>query len=276
LAEFLAMPVSTKVTAANPPGRKISKSTSRKKRTKLNRPLTKKEKEDGYGVFKLPSNFSMIEEGTILEPYGEHTHTLVYLHHLDSDESVLVGNKWWFNGIKGLRLVFPRAPFHKSDYYEETLRLWFDYQNNHHNDMNTISDTIDRIVDVVKEQCDYLSPDRVFLGGYSQGAVMAFHCLMDPRLPPLGGFVSTSGCIMHQTKLCRNQLHTPIHFDIPALDHIYPSSRTVRQVKNLVDNEFTNVQHILHKKKKHEAWEQRLWVQRFLTDVMSRTRRHLL
>jgi len=260
------MTVSTKVTKT------IGKSTSKTKKTKLNRPLTKKEKEEGFGCFRLPKDFSLIEEGTVLEPYGEHTHTMVYLHHLDSDESVLVGNKWWYNGIKGLRLVFPRAPFHKSDYYEETLMSWFDYKNNHHNDMSTVAATVDRIVAVVKEQCDLLSPDRVFLGGYSQGAVFAFHCLMDPRMPPLGGFVSTSGAIMHQTQLCRNQLHTPIHFDIPQLDHIYPSSRTVRQVKTLVSNGFTNVNHNLHKKKKHEAGEQRIWVQRFIMDVMSRSR----
>jgi predicted esterase len=247
----------------------ITKTT---KKNKMIRELTKKEKEEGFGVFKMPRSLSWLDEGSILEPYGEHTHTLVYLHHLDCDEHVLVQNKWWYNGIKGLRCVFPAAPFHKSDYYEETLQSWFDYKSNHHNDMSDVPETVDRIVKILQEECELLSPDRVFFGGYSQGAAFAFHCLMDPRLPPLGGFVSTSGTIMHQTQFCKNQQHTPIVFDIPSLDSIYPASRTVRLVKSLAAKGFTGVQRNYHKNLKHEAYQQRCWVQRFLGDVMSRTR----
>jgi predicted esterase len=254
------------------PSKKTARRGKKLGRPKLKRRLTAAEKKAGLGCFRLQKAFCDVEGGgRVLEPNGPHTHTLIFLHHLGINGEVWIDEyQWWLNQTRGLKVVLPDAPLVDSPYYKGIETLWFDYLQNHNSEKKSVQECSDRITDIVINECDILPANRVFLGGFSQGAAAAFHSLMNPRMPQIGGLFSACGTVMGLTVPSPAQFATPIRFDIPGKDWIYRPPETVRNLKRLQAAGFTDLKYTVHPGLIHETEHQRIWLNRFITEMTSR------
>lgn len=231
--------------------------------------LTAKDRREGLGCRVLrKEDCDVLGGGRVLTPYGRHTHTLVFLHQLDGKALDFVRCCWWFHGVKGLRIVLPDAPLRDSKLYGERLTCWYDYHEDETTDRATLAESTERVVSILQAEIATIGADKVLFGGYSQGAVMAFHCLMDPRLPPLHSFVSISGAVHSSTDHHLAQAATRIRFHVPDMDDIYEPRGTTQRLDSLIAAGFTDLKYEVHKKRKHGSQMQRKWVQDFLAEML--------
>jgi predicted esterase len=166
--------------------------------------------------------------------------------------------RWYFDRLKGVRVVLPQAPKQKSEWYGYNTPLWFQYKmGTSGNDLGdaveaSLDECAGRIVDVVKAEVAKIGdPGRVWLGGNSQGAPAAFHALMDKRMPRIGGFVASSGTIELCTKPDPAKRSTPIYFYTPGKDDVYPKTRTLKQIVEFRRSGFTHFKNIIVPETKH-------------------------
>jgi dienelactone hydrolase len=89
-------------------------------------------------------------------------------------------------------------------------------------------------VAVVLREVERVGAANVYLGGISMGMMMAFHVLMDPRLPALGGFVGIVGEMLNETRVRATRRHVPIRcFFADNDDYVPPAAgrKSLRRLK---------------------------------------------
>lgn len=225
----------------------------------------------------IPSK-SVFEGGRVFLPKGEHTHTLIYLHHQTGTTADFVARKKWFERMTGVRVVLPEAPKRHSDWYEGETTFWYDYVPNPENKNpkevpleDTMQTCRDRILRVVQDEAALLgAADRIFIGGESQGAVAAFHCAVDPRMPLLGGIVATSGAVEDETMPHPSKNDLPVRFYIAGKDEIYPPPATVAQLDRFRAAGFTDVKHKIHPKAVHASDWANGWINEFVREMQAK------
>jgi predicted esterase len=131
----------------------------------------------------------------------------------------------------------------------------------------------DRILRVVEDEVKLVgSADRVFIGGESQGAVAAFHCAIDPRMPLLGGIVATSGSVEDFSVPHPSKVNLPVRFYIAGKDEIYPPPETVAKLDRFKQAGFTDVKHKIHPKAIHASDWANGWINEFVREMQDKDR----
>jgi predicted esterase len=168
------------------------------------------------------------------------------------------GLRWLFDDLKGVKIVLPQAPKRYSKWYGFNTPLWYQYKIGSSGDkpddadLASLDESAERLVEVVKAEIKKVGdPQRVWLGGNSQGGPMAFHALMHKRMPKIGGFIAASGTIEACTQPDKAKSSMPIHFYIPAKDDVYPKGRTMKRTQDFRNAGFTNMKNFVVPKRVH-------------------------
>merc|ERR1719454_2598638 len=130
-----------------------AKSSAKKSKKKIPKKLIGVKQLPKYNK-ELKNMDSYVEGGgRVFAPKDKdnHTHTLVYLHHLTGKPQDYLDRRGWFDKLRGVRVVFPAAEILDSPYYEEKLTLWYDYHNQWPK-MDTLTKCTERVVQVVKDE----------------------------------------------------------------------------------------------------------------------------
>ncbi len=142
--------------------------------------------------------------------------TLIFLHGLGDS-----GSSWRFFAnnikkyIKNIRIILPSANKNKISVDNSTRPCWFDITEfpismNYFDNGKYLNDSLERIHKLINEEiAKGIKPNKIFLGGFSQGAAMSLIAGLKYPLK-LGGIIMLSGWIFKNTDLLNNKINLPI------------------------------------------------------------------
>ncbi|EPE25419.1 alpha/beta-Hydrolase [Glarea lozoyensis ATCC 20868] len=132
-----------------------------------------------------------------------HTHTIILLHGRDSIasefaseffESQASDDRTLLEIFPTTRWVFPVANMINSARFETPMSQWFDLwsvenpQEKNEIQIDGLRESAREILEVIQTESALVSPDRIILGGISQGCATAIHALLHGGIR-LGGFI---------------------------------------------------------------------------------------
>jgi len=151
----------------------------------------------------------------IVDPSGDHTQTIILLHGRDSIasefaeeffESQASDDRTLLEIFPTTRWVFPTSKIRNSARFEAPMSQWFDmWSVENHSDKNEIQidglrESVKEILDIIRTEAGLISPDRIILGGISQGCATAIHTLLYGRIR-LGGFIGLSSWLPFEPEI---------------------------------------------------------------------------
>lgn len=147
------------------------------------------------------------------------THSVIWLHGLgaDAQDFVPMVPEFRLSAALNIRFVFPNAPVMPvtiNNGYE--MRAWYDIESlaiNQRVDQLGITRSISLIHQLIEHEIQRgISPQHIFLAGFSQGAVMALRTGLSYS-KPLAGIIALSGYLPLADDLTHEQYH--INRNIP-------------------------------------------------------------
>jgi lysophospholipase-2 len=138
-----------------------------------------------------------------IPPLEKHTHTIILLHGRDSTalefapeflESQASDDRTLPQIFPTIKWVFPTSQIRNSQRFETGLSQWFDIwsvenpSEKEELQKEGLRESVIEIAAVVTREAEVVGPERVILGGISQGAAVAVHALMYGGVR-LGAFV---------------------------------------------------------------------------------------
>ncbi|KAH7357268.1 Alpha/Beta hydrolase protein [Rhexocercosporidium sp. MPI-PUGE-AT-0058] len=142
----------------------------------------------------------------VAPPGGDHTQTIILLHGRDSIasefaeeffESQASDDRMLLEIFPTTRWVFPTSKIRNSARFEAPMSQWFDmwsvenHMENNEIQIDGLRESVKDILDLIRTESALISPDRIILGGISQGCATAIHTLLYGGIR-LGGFVGLS------------------------------------------------------------------------------------
>jgi phospholipase/carboxylesterase len=167
-----------------------------------------------YPNFGIPmktktSELSCIEINPLIPTREDHATTIsiIWLHGLgaDANDFLSLTDDLNLSAKLPIRFVFPNAPMIPITINNGyVMRGWYDihsFEINQRADKEGIASSVLKINDIIKrEEALGISSQRIIIGGFSQGAVMALNIgLRFPR--QLGGIIALSGYLPHTEEL---------------------------------------------------------------------------
>ena len=147
--------------------------------------------QEGTGPVERPAGGAYVDgQGWIWNPAGTHTHTFIYLHGFDYDareyakipDCFFQGRHTPYPGLKVVCLEAPVVPI--TVYGGKQMRAWYDYLTDHEGSAEddlgpeSLAETAKRVHAVIRAEATALGgAKRVLVGGCSQGAGAALHCV---------------------------------------------------------------------------------------------------
>ncbi len=172
------------------------------------------------------------ESSVILEPKGQHTASVIWLHGLGADghdfESVIPALQLPQN--HGIRFIFPHAPMQAVTINGGmVMRAWYDILEvnlRKKEDVEGIESSqkiLEALIDHEIEQG--ISSDKILLAGFSQGGVIILHTGLR-YTKPLGGLLALSTYLALPDRLATEansaNSNTPIFMAHGTMDPIIP------------------------------------------------------
>lgn len=151
----------------------------------------------------------------IVAPRGDHTQTIIFLHGRDSIasefaeeffESQASDDRTLPEIFPTTRWVFPTSKIRNSARFETPMSQWFDMWSveNHLEKNETqiegLRESVKEILDLIRTEAVLISPDRIILGGISQGCATAIHTLLYGGIR-LGGFIGLSSWLPFEAEI---------------------------------------------------------------------------
>jgi predicted esterase len=151
----------------------------------------------------------------IVTPRGDHTQTIILLHGRDSIasefaeeffESQASDDRTLPEIFPTTRWVFPTSKIRNSARFETPMSQWFDmWSVENHLEKNEIQidglrESVKEILDLIRTEAALISPDRIILGGISQGCATAIHTLLYGGIR-LGGFIGLSSWLPFEPEI---------------------------------------------------------------------------
>ena len=142
----------------------------------------------------------------IVAPEGQFTQTIILLHGRDSTatafaeeffESQASNDRTLLEIFPTTRWVFPASKMRTSARFEVSMSQWFDMwsveNSSERNEIQVegLRESVKDILELVQREATLISPDRIILGGISQGCATAIHALLYGGIR-LGGFIGMS------------------------------------------------------------------------------------
>ncbi|KUJ11791.1 alpha/beta-hydrolase [Mollisia scopiformis] len=151
----------------------------------------------------------------IVAPCGNHTQTIILLHGRDSIasefaeeflESQASDDRTLPEIFPTTRWVFPTSKIRNSARFGAPMSQWFDmWSVENHLEKNEIQidglrESVKEILDLIRTEAVLISPDRIILGGISQGCATAIHTLLYGGIR-LGGFIGLSSWLPFEPEI---------------------------------------------------------------------------
>jgi len=151
----------------------------------------------------------------IVAPRGDHTQTIILLHGRDSIasefaeeffESQASDDRTLPEIFPTIRWVFPTSKIRNSARFEAPMSQWFDmWSVENHLEKNEIQidglrESVNEILDLIRTEAILISPDRIILGGISQGCATAIHTLLYGGIR-LAGFIGLSSWLPFEPEI---------------------------------------------------------------------------
>ena len=152
----------------------------------------------------------------VVNPLQEHTHTVILLHGRGSPaaefapeffESQWADDRNLPELFPTIKWVFPTSELRFCEGIDDSLiSQWFDMsaprnpQQEKERQKDGLRDSVPLIAQVIRKEVDQLSPEKVILGGISQGSAIAFHALLFAGIP-LGGVIGLSTWLPFQEEV---------------------------------------------------------------------------
>ena len=151
----------------------------------------------------------------IVAPCGNHTQTIILLHGRDSIasefaeeffESQASDDRTLLEIFPTTRWVFPTSKIRNSARFETPMSQWFDmWSVENPSEKNEIQidglrESVKEILDLIRTEAALISPDRIILGGISQGCATAIHALLYGGIR-LGGFIGLSSWLPFEPEI---------------------------------------------------------------------------
>lgn len=157
-------------------------------------------------------------EPFVIQPSGQHTHTIIFIHGRNSDgqelaEELFEGRTTAEASLdtalawnKNCKWIFPSAPARFSTVFQEDLTEWFDIYSLTDTDaeqerqITGLRESIDHTRTIVEQETASIPPSRIILAGISQGFGIATHVLLSCGYD-FGGVIGSCGWIPFQKQL---------------------------------------------------------------------------
>jgi lysophospholipase II len=151
----------------------------------------------------------------IVAPCGDHTKTIILLHGRDSVasefaeeffESQASDDRTLPEIFPTTRWVFPTSKIRNSARFEAPMSQWFDmWSVENPSEKNEIQidglrESVQEILALIRTEAVSISPDRIILGGISQGCATAIHTLLYGGIR-LGGFIGLSSWLPFEPEI---------------------------------------------------------------------------
>lgn len=139
----------------------------------------------------------------IAGPRLTHSHTVILLHGRDCDAEEFASEFFQSQGLKNrnlpeifptIRWVFPGSMMRHSSRFQKAMCQWFDTwsveepQERREIQGDGLQESVSYIYEVVRQESSLISPEKIILGGISQGSAAAIHALLGCDTS-LGGFI---------------------------------------------------------------------------------------
>ena len=148
----------------------------------------------------------------IVAPTERHTHTIILLHGRESIASEFASD--FFESqtsdertlpeiLPNVKWVFPNSGLRRHARFDTKEQQWFDMWDVRHPlekkelQIEGLRESISFILSVVRNEASIVQPERVILGGISQGCATAIHALLYGGIR-LGGFIGLSSWLPFQ------------------------------------------------------------------------------
>lgn len=148
-----------------------------------------------------------------VNPLGEtHSHTIIFLHGRDSIasefaeeffESQASDDRTFPEIYPTIKWVFPASQIRRSARFESGMSQWFDIwsveepSTKKELQIDGLRESIGEILDIIRHEASLVPPERIILGGISQGCATAIHALLYGGIR-LGGFIGLSSWLPFQ------------------------------------------------------------------------------
>jgi len=159
------------------------------------------------------STIMHVEESLhVVAPTAKHSHTIIFLHGRESTasefaaeffESQASNDRTLPEIFPSVKWVFPNSGLRKQARFNTEESQWFDmwdvkYPLEHkETQIEGLRESIAFILRVIREEASIIQPERVILGGISQGCATAIHALLYGGIR-LGGFIGLSSWLPFQ------------------------------------------------------------------------------
>lgn len=139
----------------------------------------------------------------VVLPLASHTHTIILLHGRDSTAAEFAPEFFESQASDGrtlpeiyptIKWIFPTSKLRNSKQFDTEISQWFDIWSveepleQKELQLQGLRESVGDILEIVRSEVDLLSPDKVILGGISQGCATAIFALLCGKIR-LGGFV---------------------------------------------------------------------------------------
>lgn len=185
--------------------------------------------------------------------------TLIFLHGLGDN-----GSSWRFFAneikkyIKNIRIILPSAIENKISVDNSLTPSWFDItefpiSKNYIDSGKYLNESLEIIHKLIDEEiAKGIKPDKIFIGGFSQGAAMSLIAALKFPLK-LGGVIMLSGWIFKNTDLLNNKINLPIFIGHGDNDKVvlYENAEYLNNI--LTKSRFTNIKFRRYKNMGHNT-----------------------
>ncbi len=194
----------------------------------------------------------------IVAPHRDHTQTIILLHGRDSIasefaeeffESQASDNRTLPEMFPTTRWVFPTSKIRNSARFEAPMSQWFDiWSVENHLEKSEIQidglrESVKEIVNLIMTEAALISPDRIILGGISQGCATAIHALLYGGIR-LGGFIGLSSWLPFEPEITTtmadnmawSMVGNQLHYSCKILDTPTDQPETTSVHPNLSSN----------------------------------------
>jgi len=134
-----------------------------------------------------------------LHSIGRHKRTLFWLHGPDGTAlrySYLP--LWHEQRVRGTKIVLPSAPLQK-DIVNRLRFCWFRCGSDDPG-LGEVDEAAADVVDLIDSEGSEIGPENVYVGGYSQGAMLAVHLGVTLGAAKLAGVIALNGCKLPCTR----------------------------------------------------------------------------
>ena len=204
---------------------------------------------------------------------------LIFSHGLGDEPS-----SWIFlaneikDEIKNIKIILTKAPNRKVSVNNGMeMSSWFDIkkipiQSNNNENYEYLDDSVNYIYNIINEELNKnISPNKIFLGGFSQGASLSLICGLNYEIE-LGGIIMFSGWLLknHLNLKNLNKINCPIFIGHGTNDNVvkYENMKILNELldpkmSKMTFKTYANMSHSVSMKERYDSIK---WLKKYIDE----------